>query len=132
MFISIDYRSRKPIYEQLVCKIKEMAVSGALEPGYKLPAVRQLASELAINPNTIQKAYAELERQNIIYSFAGKGSFISEQLSDVQSERKKEILAEITRLSVEASNIGMECAELTVAVEKAYGVIEKERSDEND
>jgi len=132
MFISIDYRSRKPIYEQLVCKIKEMAVSGALEPGYKLPAVRQLASELAINPNTIQKAYAELERQNIIYSFAGKGNFISEQLSDIQSERKKEILAEITKLSIEAVNIGLKSTELTEAIEKAYGTVVKERSENND
>ena len=64
--IFIDYKSRKPIYEQLVDNIKSLIVSGVLQRDDQLPSVRQLAQELAINPNTIQKAYTELERQGVI------------------------------------------------------------------
>ena len=74
--IQIDYRDRRPIYEQLIANIREMILRGALSPDEQLPSVRALAAELAINPNTIQKAYAELERQGMIYSSPGRGSFV--------------------------------------------------------
>ena len=72
--ITIDYKSRQPIYEQIIDKVKELIIAGVLKRDDQLPPVRQLAQELAINPNTIQKAYAELERQGVIYSMKGKGS----------------------------------------------------------
>ena len=72
--ILIDYKSRKPIYEQIIDSIKSLIVSGVLERDDQLPSVRQLAQELAINPNTIQKAYGELEREGVIYSLKGRGS----------------------------------------------------------
>lgn len=70
----LDVRSRKAIYEQLVDKIKEMIVYGVLQPEEQLPSVRTLSGQLTVNPNTIQKAYRELEREGYIYSLQGKGA----------------------------------------------------------
>ena len=77
----LDFRSRIPIYEQLVDKIIELIINNVLKPDEQLPSVRVLASELTINPNTIQKAYRELEYQGYIYSVPGKGSFIKPAVS---------------------------------------------------
>lgn len=75
--ISIDYRSGEPIYDQIVSGILKLRAVGALRAGDKLPSVRALALEIGINPNTVQKAYAILESHGVIYSVAGKGSFLS-------------------------------------------------------
>lgn len=74
--ITLDYRSRTPIYQQLKENIMELVVLGIYEKDMQLPSVRSLAVELGINPNTIQKAYQELETMGVIYSITGKGSFI--------------------------------------------------------
>ena len=84
--ITVDMRDRKPIYEQLIENIRSQAVQGYLKPDEHLPSVRQLAAELAINPNTIQKAYAELERQGVIYSLPGRGNFISPDIGAVAKQ----------------------------------------------
>ena len=76
--IILDYRDRRPIYEQVISRFQELMLTGALEKDSQLPSVRSLAMELSINPNTIQRAYAELERQGYIYSIQGKGSFVSD------------------------------------------------------
>ena len=75
---SLDSRSGKPIYEQLYNKIFELSVSGVIKADEKLPAVRQLAKELGVNPNTVQKAYLILESRGITYSVLGKGIFLAE------------------------------------------------------
>lgn len=75
--ISIDYRSGEPIYDQIVGGILRLKAVGALSAGDKLPSVRSLALEIGINPNTVQKAYGILESSGVIYSVAGKGSFLS-------------------------------------------------------
>ncbi len=75
--ITIDYRSRVPIYDQIVNGIIRLRAAGVLKADDKLPSVRSLANEIHINPNTVQKAYAMLEADGIIYSVSGKGSFIS-------------------------------------------------------
>ena len=75
--ISIDYRSGEPIYDQIVNGILRLKAVGALSAGDKLPSVRALALEIGINPNTVQKAYGILESNGVIYSVAGKGSFVS-------------------------------------------------------
>ena len=72
-----NFRNDQPIYSQLTQRLTEAIVSGIYAPGEKLPSVRSLATQLAINPNTIQRAYAELEAEGYIYSVAGKGSFVS-------------------------------------------------------
>ena len=75
--ISLDYRDSRPLYQQVKDSLRRMMLTGLLEPDEKLPSVRSLATQLAINPNTIQRAYAELEAEGYIYSVAGRGSFVS-------------------------------------------------------
>ncbi|MEG1778483.1 MAG: GntR family transcriptional regulator [Oscillospiraceae bacterium] len=75
---SLDLQSRIPIYEQMKNKIIELVMLGALPTGEQLPSVRSLAKELGVNPNTVQKAYAELEREGITVTIAGKGSVIAD------------------------------------------------------
>lgn len=86
--ILIDYKDRRPIYEQVVEKLSELMVRGILEQNSQLPSVRSLATELSINPNTIQRAYAELERQGYIYSVKGRGSFVAEN-HQIREQKKK-------------------------------------------
>lgn len=90
--IVLDYRDRRPIYEQLTDKLAELMLQGILKENEQLPSVRSLATELSINPNTIQRAYAELERQGLTYSVKGRGSFVSEN-SMIREKRIKEVLA---------------------------------------
>ena len=76
--IVLDYRDRRPLYEQVTEKLEELMFTGVLPPDSRLPSVRNMATELSINPNTIQRAYAELERQGYIDSIQGKGSFVAD------------------------------------------------------
>lgn len=85
---ALDFQSRQPIYEQLYKSITQMAALGALEKGKTLPSVRALAQELGINPNTVQKTYTMLERDGIICSVPGKGSFLSSDVSALEKQRK--------------------------------------------
>ena len=75
--IQINYQDKRPIYEQIVEKFRQLIVKGVLKPDDKIPSVRNLAIDLSINPNTIQKAYQELERQGFIYTVKGRGNFVS-------------------------------------------------------
>lgn len=84
----LDYKSGLPIYEQLYRSVTKMAAAGAMEPNEKLPAVRALAMELGINPNTVQKAYQMLERDGVIYSVPGKGSFIAGENEAVEQQKE--------------------------------------------
>lgn len=76
--IAINYRDPRPIYEQIQAELRRLMLTGALPPGSRLPSVRELAGQLAINPNTIQRAYRELESEGYILSVAGKGSFVAQ------------------------------------------------------
>ena len=89
--IIIDYSDKRPIYEQVV-KIQMLIVNGALEADAKLPSVRALAVELAINPNTIQRAYAELERRGFIYSVKGRGNFVRADEHLKESSRRNSFM----------------------------------------
>lgn len=89
--ISLNYRDQRPIYEQVKDGLRHLVVTGALQAGDKLPSVRALASSLAINPNTIQRAYRELESEGYILSVAGKGSFVT-QVDRLAEQQKKEAL----------------------------------------
>ncbi len=77
---SVDLKSRTPIYEQLKNSALELIMHGVLKVDDPVPSVRSLASQLGVNPNTIQKAYQEMEREGIIYSLPGKGSFVSDKI----------------------------------------------------
>ena len=87
--ISINYRDPRPIYEQIQSELRRLMLTGALPPGSRLPSVRELAGQLAINPNTIQRAYRELEADGYILSVAGKGSFVA-QVDQIAEQQKKQ------------------------------------------
>lgn len=90
--IKLDMQSRKPIYEQLKEQILRLTMLGGLSADEKLPSVRSLARDVGINPNTVQKAYQELEHDGIIYTVGGKGSFIAGNAEGVQQRREKVLL----------------------------------------
>ena len=116
--ISINYRDPRPIYEQVKDGFCRLMVAGVLDAGDRLPSVRELAAELAINPNTIQRAYRELEAEGYIYSIPGKGSFASDAAS-ARSQRLGGLLTEFDRLAREITALGVTCGELKDRLEKA-------------
>lgn len=87
--LQLNYRDPRPIYEQVKSEFRRLILSGALPRGEKLPSVRELAGSLAINPNTIQRAYRELESDGYILSVAGKGSFVA-QIDQLAEQQKKQ------------------------------------------
>ncbi|MBM6618889.1 GntR family transcriptional regulator [Bacillus suaedaesalsae] len=103
----LDIRSRQPIYEQLVEKLKELIMNNILKVDEQLPSVRTLAQQLTINPNTIQKAYRELEREGYIYSIPGKGSFVSEATNIINNEKLEKVKQELSKLLTEAIYLGI-------------------------
>lgn len=89
--IQINYRDSRPFYQQIKDNIRHLIISKAVNTNEKLPSVRELASSLAINPNTIQRAYRELENEGYIYTVPGKGSFVSEVIDEAR-ERRTDLL----------------------------------------
>jgi len=118
---TLDYQSRLPIYEQLYKSIIKMASLGVMEPNEKLPSVRVLGQQLGVNPNTVQKAYQMLERDQIIYSIPGKGSFISPDLSSVDV-KKSEALEKVALAVKEAIDHGVEKYELLQYIEQLLNI----------
>ena len=114
----LDLRSGKPIYEQIVDKFKELIVNQVLETDEKLPSVRELAQQLTINPNTIQKAYRELENQELIYSVKGRGSFVNAISTQIDPQKVKQLQEELKKLLTEAQYIGMTANEIRNVVEQ--------------
>ena len=104
--ITIDYKDRRPIYEQIVSSIEDLAVRGVLEPDSQLPSVRQLAVELSINPNTIQRAYSQLEKTGVIYSVKGKGNFVAADPKRLREKKMEQILQEMEKLLRQALALG--------------------------
>ncbi len=113
----LDLRSRKPIYEQLVDKMKELIIHEVLKPDEQLPSVRQMAQQLTINPNTIQKAYRELETQGFIYSLKGKGSFVKPTDTGKDVEKILQVRQDLEKLLQEAIYLGVSADELHEMVE---------------
>ncbi|NLL72254.1 MAG: GntR family transcriptional regulator [Clostridiales bacterium] len=120
--IVIDYRDRRPIYEQIVERFQELILKNVLEPDSQLPSVRSLAMDLSINPNTIQRAYVELERQGYIYSVQGKGSFVSEN-ERLVLKKKEEILDEAVKLAKVAREFGMKKEEFIRVIIDEFGEV---------
>ena len=109
--ISLNYRDSRPIYEQIRDELRRLIVSGAIAADEKLPSVRALAAQLAINPNTIQRAYNQLESEGYVYSIPGKGSFAA-VLDDAVAARKKELLEQVGELLRELRSLGATAEEL--------------------
>lgn len=126
--IILDYKDRRPIYEQVAEKLEELMLLGILGENEPLPSVRSLSMELSINPNTIQRAYAELERQGYIYTVKGKGSFVAEN-SVMKEKRKKDLLIQVSEVIDEAIRLGISGEEIKNMVEIQYQAAEKEGGD---
>ena len=126
--IILDYKDRRPICEQVAEKLEELMLLGILGENEPLPSVRSLAMELSINPNTIQRAYAELQRQGYIYTVKGKGSFVAEN-SVMKEKRKKDLLIQVSEVIDEAIRLGISGEEIKNMVEIQYQAAEKEGGD---
>ena len=104
--LTLNYRDSRPIYGQIKDGLRRMIVTGALGPDEKLPSVRSMAVDLAINPNTIQRAYAELEAEGFIYSVPGKGSFAARQTRS-NSSRQSALVRRLRELVAELRYLGL-------------------------
>ena len=98
--IQLNYRDAKPIYEQIKDGLRKLVITNSLIANEKLPSVREMASKLAINPNTIQKAYRELEAEGYVYTVAGKGTFVAER-KEVLGVRNEELMKEFDEVVTE-------------------------------
>ena len=115
----IDEKSRMPIYEQITENVKRLIIQGVLLPEEKLPSVRSLAQELTINPNTIQKAYRELEREGYVISRPGKGSFVNDMTETMNREHIKTLTDEVESLIKELVFLDVPGANLKELIDKA-------------
>lgn len=115
--ISLNYRDSRPIYEQIRDGLRKLIVTGALGADEKLPSVRALAAQLAINPNTIQRAYNELEGEGYIYSVPGKGSFAAANAA-ADSARRAELMTQVRELLSELRYLGVSQQELLALVKE--------------
>ena len=118
--LHLDYRDSRPIYEQVQDGLRKLMVTGVLREGEKLPSVRALAGQLAINPNTIQRAYEALEREGYVYSIGGKGSFVAPR-KDVDTGRQEELLKQLDNCVRELLFLGMSREELLKRLEGTEG-----------
>ncbi len=117
---AIDNQSRVPVYEQIVAQAERFVMMDLLKADEPMQSVRSLSIELSVNPNTIQKAYAELERRGVIYVVPGKGSFVSPQAKDKIAQSKLSLLADIENISAECALAGIEKNRIIDAVERGY------------
>ncbi len=115
----IDVKSRMPIYEQITENVKRLIMQGVLLPEEKLPSVRSLAQELTINPNTIQKAYRELEREGYVISRPGKGSFVNDMTETMNREHIKTLTDEVEGLIKELVFLDVPGVNLKELIDKA-------------
>ena len=118
--IILDSKDRRPLYEQIEEKLSILIMKGVLAEDEQLPSVRALASNLSINPNTVQRAYNELESKGLIYSAVGRGNFVSSAKVARELERQ-EVLKQLGALVVRAKNADMPKEELTEFVNSSYG-----------
>ena len=118
--ILLDYRDSRPIYEQVQDGLRKLMVSGVLREGEKLPSVRALAGQLAINPNTIQRAYEALEREGYVYSIGGKGSFVAPR-REVDDGRREELFKQLDAAVKELRFLGVTREELIKRMETEEG-----------
>ena len=121
----IDYQDSRPIYEQIVESFKIQIFKGILQADEQMPSVRSLAMELSTNPNTVQRAYTELERQGFIYTVKGRGNFVKGDDS-LKDNKKQEVIDEIVELFVEANSIGITFDEVLSEIKVRLDEIAKE------
>ena len=118
--INPDYKSGKSLHEQIEDEIKRLIINGHLKSDEQLPSVRELSISLTVNPNTVQRAYKQLEQDGFIYSIKGKGNFVSDRASDGSRRRSEELLGALSLAVKELSFLGEEKKKLYDIIDKAY------------
>ena len=118
--ILLDYRDKRPIYEQMVEKLENLIVSGGLEPLTKMPSVRNLAMELSVNPNTVQRAYAQLEQDGYLYTVFGRGSFVTAE-KEWRENKQAKVLREWRTITTQAKETGISEECLSRELCEVYG-----------
>ncbi len=121
--INLDHRDRRPLYMQIISQIEDLALHGVLQPGQQLPSLRSLAMDLSINPNTIQRAYMELESKGVIYSVPGKGSFLGSDREKLISGRREAFYKDLAELIKMAVALQIEKADFLAACDRLYSSI---------
>lgn len=121
--IQLNYRDPRPIYEQVKDGIRKLAYSGVLGPDDKLPSVRELAMKLAINPNTISRAYKELEQEGFLYTVTGKGTFINQEY-DLNDSRKEELWQQFEKAAKGLLELSVTSQEFEEKIKSLMGVRE--------
>lgn len=124
--LEIDKMSRTPIYEQIIKRLELLILTDVLGPNSPLPSVRSLSQELSVNPNTLQKAYSELELRGICYSVPGTGRFISDNAKELLIKGKRKNLEQFSRIVEELKLAGVCRKELNMLIDKIYDVKGKE------
>lgn len=119
MFL-VNPKSKQPLYEQLVDQLRRQLILGAVKAGAPMPSVRQLASELGINPNTIQKAYRCMEDEGMIVSVPGRGSFVSENLSEMHAKQVSEQESKLLTMLRTCRELGLTKENVVRLAEKVY------------
>jgi len=125
--LHLDFRERRPLYEQIKEKIKTLILSGVLKPDERIPSVRELAQSLTVNPNTIQKAYKDLETEGFIYSIRAKGSFVTPLDRSAHHPRREELMRELERNVAELMYLNAPIEQLIDTIHAIYkkgGLIE--------
>lgn len=121
VYVLLDPKSNVPLYEQIIKQVRERIVQGIVKPGEKVPSIRELSAELAINPNTVSKAYKELERIGLFVTYRGKGTFINDEIDAVINEQDKEhIKSKLKEVVVDSIYAGITIQELNNWIEQYY------------
>ena len=128
LMIRLNYRDSRPIYEQIKDNLKKLIISGAIAEGERLPSVREMATQLAINPNTIQRAYRELESEGYIATVPGKGSFAARG-GEMDAGRRQELFQKLEEAALELKYAGVEPREIVARLQAALEKEERENDD---
>jgi len=118
IIISIDLKNPKPIFEQVRDGLKNLIICGVLKTDEKIPSVRDMAQNLAINPNTIQKAYRELETEGYVYQVTGKGTFVASIVPGENYEKIEKLMKEVLELVRELIYLGVTKEEINAALDR--------------
>lgn len=116
----IDNQSREPIYEQIIEQIENYVLKGVLKPGDQIPSVRAMSLQMHLNPNTVQKAYAELDRKKVIYTVSGKGCFVSPEAMKALNDKGRERLIELSNFIKDLALAGIDKKVIIELVEEIY------------
>ena len=117
--ILLDYRDKRPIYEQVVEKLERLIVSGGLEPLTKMRRGRSLAMELSVNPNTVQRAYAQLEQDGYLYTVSGRGTFVTAE-NEWRENKQGKVLKEWKNMTLQAKEAGIGKEQLQEVLREVY------------